>query len=1064
VAGDQRGRPDPDDFLEMPAAAYAAPLLDESTTGSSTSASSASGSTVSHDVATLRSALAGRYRIERELGRGGMATVYLAHDERHVRRVAIKVLHHDLAQSLGAERFAREIETVAGMAHPHILPLHDSGAAAGLVYFVMPFVDGESLRDRLAREPQLSVPAAVRIATEVADALAYAHRRGVVHRDIKPGNILLTSSANSGPGGGSTHALLADFGVARALASDGGASGNASGPLTATGLAVGTPAYMSPEQAAGERETDGRSDVYSLGCVLYEMLAGQVPFAGPSAQAVITKRLTEQPPSVNRARPDVSAALDAVVTRALATDPAGRYQTADDLLDALTHASTDQRPLAASRARRRTPLIIAGVAAVALGVIGGALWRGRPAIASSASAIVILPPTPVTADTALARLGRELAITLSANLDGVGGIRVADALSVLANVPGSDQPPTLEQARALARRLGGTSVMRGTLIRAGDSVRVDVTLHPATCPAADCAQPVATALVSARADDITALTDQTTWAILRGVWQRDGTPSPSLAAVTTKSIPALRAFLDGERAVVDGRWRAAPAAYERAFTADTTFLLAYWRYAFARSYWSLPVDSAIRARYRTHRSQFPPRDSLLIEADLVDSLSVRYEHLKSAAERNPDYWPAWWMLSDMLAHHGPLVGTTSREARTALERTIALNPRMSSAWTHLLWVALRERDTLLIDRTLGKLAELRYDTVSRTEQGYDELAYFRYVGAVARAGGVPPDTMLRDPGLRLFVSMPGDIDPLTLGLGSSQYGLAREQVAFSSRVLALNPAARVGAGHQLAIAIAQAQRGAWGSSLEAIDRYVARAADPAAPLYAYRLAVVGAWLGALPPDAAGSRRSGVLRDSAGLTPAARAELAWLDGIFAVATRDSTSLDVARGALRGSPAGQAPIAPMLERSLTAFRLMLGGDGERATDSLVALERDRAERGSSRFANDAHPFLTVVNRLAAGRWLREHGRPGDAARILTWHEAMVVSLRASRQANAIAEGLAYLERAHAAESLGQGDLARDYYLRFLRYYDAPEAAHRHLIDDANQALVRLRGGEPGRVPDE
>jgi TolB-like protein/Tfp pilus assembly protein PilF/tRNA A-37 threonylcarbamoyl transferase component Bud32 len=274
---------------------------------------------VTNLLGRLQSALTDRYGIEREIGRGGMATVYLAEDLKHHRSVALKVLHPELAAVLGPERFLREIELCARLTHPHILPLHDSGEAGGSLYYVMPYVEGESLRERLTREKQLPVDDALRITREVADALDYAHSHGVLHRDIKPENILLEAG----------HAVVADFGIARAI-------DHASGEkLTETGVTLGTPAYMSPEQAAGEKDLDGRSDVYSLACVLYEMLAGQPPFTGPTIESVVHQHLSAEPRPVTVLRAAVPAAVDRALVRVLAKTPADRFRTAAEFAAAL---------------------------------------------------------------------------------------------------------------------------------------------------------------------------------------------------------------------------------------------------------------------------------------------------------------------------------------------------------------------------------------------------------------------------------------------------------------------------------------------------------------------------------------------------------------------------------------------------------------------------------------------------------------------------------------------------------------------------------------------------------
>ncbi len=271
------------------------------------------------DTARLTTALADRYRIERELGKGGMATVYLAHDVRHDRKVALKVLRPELAAVIGAVRFLEEVRVTAHVQHPHILPLFDSGQIADLVFYVMPYIEGDSLRVRLSRETQLPVDQAVRITAQVADALDYAHRHGVVHRDIKPENILLHDGG----------AMVADFGIALAV--------NRAGHerLTEPGLSLGTPEYMSPEQAAGDQELDGRSDIYSLGCVLYEMLAGEPPHTGGTVQSIIAKTLTDQPRRLRALRPSIPQAVDAAVDKALQKRPADRFVRAADFGDAL---------------------------------------------------------------------------------------------------------------------------------------------------------------------------------------------------------------------------------------------------------------------------------------------------------------------------------------------------------------------------------------------------------------------------------------------------------------------------------------------------------------------------------------------------------------------------------------------------------------------------------------------------------------------------------------------------------------------------------------------------------
>jgi serine/threonine-protein kinase len=411
-------------------------------------------------LASLQEPLAGQYRLVRELGRGGMAIVYLADDLKHGRRVAIKVLRPELAAAIGSERFLREITVAAGLQHPHILPVHDSGKVTvgdrEVLYFVMPFVEGESLRDRIAREGQLSVEEALGIAREVLGALDAAHAHGIVHRDIKPENILLSGG----------HALVADFGIAR--------SGGGSTALTEAGHAIGTPAYMSPEQASAEREVDARSDIYSAGCVLYEMLAGEPPFTGPTAQAIISKRLVDPVPSVRRLRETVTPELDEAVSRSLARAPADRFQTAAEFSGALKLATGLAATPVPTVSHRRTPWLGPRLAVAALVVgaamIAGAIYlRDRPDREAQA---------PRLALTDLAVSNRD------AETDYLRGGIPDYLVSALRSLPGLEvMPMSLVRRQSdvtspveLGRKLGATAVLTGTLARFGGTLAINAEL------------------------------------------------------------------------------------------------------------------------------------------------------------------------------------------------------------------------------------------------------------------------------------------------------------------------------------------------------------------------------------------------------------------------------------------------------------------------------------------------------------------------------------------------------------------------------------------------------------
>ena len=648
------------------------------------------------DEAGFPQSLSERYRLMRELGRGGMATVYLVHDLKHDREVALKVLHRELAAALGPQRFLREIRIAARLRHPNIVPLYDSGEAEGLLYYVMPYVEGESLRDRLRREPQLPLDEALLIASEVAEALTHAHERELIHRDIKPENILLEGG----------HALVADFGIARAVG-----TGTTTQLTTATGLAIGTPAYMSPEQALGDAAIDARSDIYALGCVLYEMLAGEAPFAAATAQASIGRRLSEPAPRIREARGAVPTGVERAIITALARDPADRFPSARAFRDALacSQEGPDQIDVQEKRPPRRIMRrrsIVAAATLAVLVVAGAAITLprsregSRTVLASASTAVpgvAVLPFRTTGADPELWHEG--IVDLLSYNLDGLGQLRKIDPVSVLSGwrrMGGSASSAlTANDAREVGRRLGSRYVVTGRAVQIGADIQLIAEVQDV-----ESGKPRGAVRVTGPGDSVPSLVDGLTLELLRrNLLPTDGEyPLPGLSRVTTSSLPALKEYLAGEREYRRGQFRDAVRYYHRAIEADSNFASAWFRLSSA-CWWGGGCLDKLAEGYSKRAlelaDQLPEREAKRIRAE------GNVEALEAFTATYPDDLEAWIALGESYYHH--FGGATLRSTngyRGAFTRAVRLHPYYGEAYGHLIEDAFLRLDSLDAQRLI----------------------------------------------------------------------------------------------------------------------------------------------------------------------------------------------------------------------------------------------------------------------------------------------------------------------------------------------------------------------------
>ena len=628
---------------------------------------------MSDQLTRLAAALADRYRIERLLGEGGMATVYLAEDLKHHRKVAVKVLRPALAAVLGAERFLREIEVTANLRHPHILPLHDSGAVEDLLYYVMPQVEGESLRERLDREHQLPIDDALAIAREVADALSYTHGRGVVHRDVKPENVFLESG----------HAAIAYFGIAAVTHAG-------EDRITQTGTSLGTPHYMSPEQAFGEGNVDGRSDLYSLACMTYEMLAGEPPFTGNTVQAVIAKRLVETPPLVSTLRDTVPAHVDAAISRALARAPADRFSSASDFADALTPVTSgDTTPGPAPTARTRQGAIWRWVTAGAALVILGTVWIGRGGrggpvgmLNAGVPALAVFPFT-VSGAPDLAYLREGMADLISRNLDVMEDVLIMDPGTVMRSISTEARGDAMDASTALSQAtdIGAQFFVLGGVTESAGELRLYASLYDTSRPGI----PVADADAAGSVNELFNLVDRLSADLLLPEFGPTSARVVGTAARTTDSPAALRAFLTAEQAMRASMYDSAIVRLQQAVAEDPTFALAYFRMAFAAGL--LETDGLLAPlagmvpnalpRALSLADQLGERDRNLLDAYAAfrrGDAEVAENGLRRELRDHPDDLEARFLLAQVLMRQNPARGRPALEAKEHFEYVLSRDP------------------------------------------------------------------------------------------------------------------------------------------------------------------------------------------------------------------------------------------------------------------------------------------------------------------------------------------------------------------------------------------------------
>jgi eukaryotic-like serine/threonine-protein kinase len=650
--------------------------------------------------ARLQQSLGPNYALERELGGGGMSRVFVAQDTTLRRRVVVKVLPPEMAAGVNAERFRREIQLAAQLQHPHLVPVLSAGHEGELLYYTMPFIEGESLRELVSRRGELPVADALRLLREIADALSYAHDRGIVHRDIKPENILLTTN----------HALVADFGIAKALSAATQGTG-----LTSVGMAVGTPAYMAPEQAAGDPHTDHRADLYSFGVLAYELLAGHPPFHGMAPQQLIASHAATMPTTVTEVRRAIPPQLGELVMRLLEKRPADRPQSAAEVLrelDAIAAISSGSGAATAAggpreHASSRRRWLMASAAVLLSLLIGAGFIYSRRTVAGAAldPNLVVVAPFRVSGDPALGYLREGMLDLLGAKLTGEGGLRAAEASTVLSvwKRRAGERDGDVSQASAvrIARELGGAQVILGSIVGTASQLTLTATLLGVPSE-----RTRATATVEGPADSLGMLVDRLAAELLA---RRAGARESLGSSLSTVPLPALRAFLDGRAAYRSGSYQQAGVHFSEALRRDSSFVHAAMGLIQTGNWGPVPdYDFGIRVLER-ERARLDARDKAHLDALLARdtwrgvSFTRQLDLWNEAVRLAPDRAEVWYELGDVYFHFGAVaqVRDWHERSRSAFGRAVELDSSFTAPLGHLLELALLEGDSAQVRSLWG---------------------------------------------------------------------------------------------------------------------------------------------------------------------------------------------------------------------------------------------------------------------------------------------------------------------------------------------------------------------------